>query len=569
MNLNFISRISMIIIVSFLMGCKNETPDTIIINAQIWTVDSLSPSFEALAIKDGLIYKLGTSEEIKAIANEKTEIIDAKGAFVMPGFIEGHGHFSGLGYSLKDLNFLKSKSWEDIVSQVAERAETIAPDEWIIGRGWHQEKWDSIPIVNVHNYPFHQKLSDISPNNPVVLYHASGHSLFANKKAMDLVGISKETSNPVGGEIVRNKDNEAIGVFEERAMRFFQDKYNEYLKGLDQKKLDSIWYYAIDLAQRECLSKGITSFQDAGSKFDELDKYESMAKLSKLDVRLWVMVRHSAEQMEGNLSKYKKVNVGNHFYTCNAIKSEVDGALGAFGAWLLQSYSDKPGFFGQNTTDIYDVKTIGEMAMKEGMQYCVHAIGDRANRVVLDIYEGLMKQNPDKTDLRWRIEHAQHLDTTDIPRFAKYGIIASMQGVHCTSDAPFVVKRLGEERARLGAYAWRSLLDNGVIIANGTDAPVEDVDPLKSYYASVSRKIESSGVAFFPEQKMTREEAIYSYTLGNARAAFEEKFKGSLSEGKVADIVIVSKNLITCEEQEILDAKVLYTIVDGKVKYKS
>ncbi|MBL0099705.1 MAG: amidohydrolase family protein [Saprospiraceae bacterium] len=278
---------------------------------------------------------------------------------------------------------------------------------------------------------------------------------------------------------------------------------------------------------------------------------------------------HSADDLEGKAGNYKKVNIGNHFYTCNAIKSEVDGALGAFGAWLLEPYNDKPNFKGQNTTDIYDVKRIADMAIQNKMQFCVHAIGDRANRVVLDIYEGVMSQHPELKDLRWRIEHAQHLSKDDIPRFAKNGIIASMQGIHCTSDAPFVVKRLGVDRSRIGAYAWRSLLDSGVVVANGTDAPVEDVDPIKSFYASVTRKREDSGFEFFPEQKMTRKEAIYSYTLGNAYAAFEEKIKGSLRPGKVADIVILSKDLINCSEEDILKTKVLYTITDGKVRFES
>lgn len=554
----------------FLVSCKDDDKaDLIIINANLYAVDTVYSGATAIAIKDGLILKVGSDEDIKLLAADETKTIDAQGQFLMPGFIEGHGHYSGLGYSLINLNFLTAKSWEEIVASVAKRAKEVKPGEWIIGRGWHQEKWDSIPKQNVYKYPFHYTLSEVSPDHPVILYHASGHSLYANKKAMDLVGISKETANPLGGEIVRNADGEAIGVFEERAMSLFADKYEAYMASLDQKQLDSIWYEAIRLAEQECLKKGITSFQDAGSKFDELDKYEKLALENKMQVRLWAMARHPAEELEGQVSKYKKVNVGNRFYTCNAIKSEVDGALGAFGAWLLESYSDKPGFKGQNTTDIYDVKRIADMAMANDMQFCVHAIGDRANRVVLDIYEGMMELHPEKTDLRWRIEHAQHLNPEDIPRFAKSKIIASMQGIHCTSDAPFVVKRLGTERSRLGAYAWRSLLDNGVVVANGTDAPVEDVDPIKSFYASVTRKREDTGLEFFTEQKMTRAEAIYSYTLGNAFAAFEDDFKGSIRIGKVADFVILSNDLIKCTDEEILQTKVLYTITDGKIRFSN
>jgi predicted amidohydrolase YtcJ len=562
-------RIMICIMLVFLMACQEKDfAELVILDAVIYTVDKNNPTAEAVAVKDGKIMEVGSAEDIRRYIGKNTEVIHAEGQFVMPGFIEGHGHFYGLGQSLINLNFLQSNSWEEIVDMVAERAKESEPGDWIIGRGWHQEKWDSIPVQNVLGYPYHYTLSDVSPENPVILFHASGHSLFANQKAMDIVGISSETPNPFGGEIVRDKQGEAVGVFEERAMYMVSMPYYEYLDELDEGKKKKKWHKTIELATDECIKKGVTSFQDAGSSFEQLSKYQRMAENGELNIRLWVMVRHSAEEMEDKLSKYKVVGAGKHFYTCRAIKSEVDGALGAFGAWLLQPYKDKPGFIGQNTTDVYEVKRIADLAMKHDMQLGVHAIGDRANRVVIDIYEGVMDQNPEKTDIRWRIEHAQHLDTTDIPRFAQRQIIASMQGIHCTSDAPFVERRLGRERAQYGSYPWRSLLDNGVIIANGTDAPVEDVDPIASFYASVTRKRIDNGFEFFPEQRMSREEAIYSYTLWNAFAAFEEDIKGSIEKGKLADLVILSRNLIECEDDEIPDTKVLYTILNGKVVHK-
>ena len=545
-----------------------EAPDLIITNGDVWTVDENQPKAEAVALLDGKILKIGTTEEIEAMKDEETREINADGAFVMPGWIEGHGHFSGLGKSLQNLNFLNSKNWDEIVKMVEEKAKTLQPGEWIEGRGWHQEKWDKIPDINYHGYPNHQTLSSVSPDNPVILYHASGHSLFANDLAMEISGISRETKNPVGGEIVKDGNGDPIGVFEERAMSLIYESFKEYEAGLSKEEVDQRWYDAIDLAEKECIQKGITSFQDAGSKFFEIDRYKTLAEDGNLDLRLWAMVRHSSEEMKGKLAGTKTVGAGNNFFTCNAIKSEVDGALGAFGAWLLEPYTDKPGFVGQNTTDIAEVKTIAEMAIAEDMQLCVHAIGDRANRVVVDIYEGMLSPVEDGNQKRWRIEHAQHLDPVDIPRFAKNGIIASMQGIHCTSDAPFVEKRLGNTRAKLGAYAWRSLLDNDVIIANGTDAPVEDVDPIPSFYASVTRKRIDNGMEFFTEQAMTRKEAIYSYTQGNAFAAFEEDIKGSITPGKVADLTIMSKNLIECSDDEILESEVLYTIIDGEVKYE-
>jgi len=561
-------KIFLIIVCLIQLGCNTtEAPDLIITNAQIWSKGGMLAEANTITIKNGEITAIGSVELAKS-AGSDSKVINANGAFVMPGFIEGHGHFSGLGKSLLNLNLLKTTSWEDILSMVDEKVKSTPKGQWIEGRGWHQEKWTSTPDENYHGYPTHKKLSEISQDHPLILYHASGHGLFANAKAMELAGISRETSNPVGGAIIRDDNGDAIGVFEERAMNLIYAAYKDYLDGLPTEIKDEKWNESIVLAQQESLKKGITSFQDAGSKIWEIERYTKMAKAGSLDIRLWAMVRQTSAEMEAELAKIKVVDAGAGFFTCNAIKSEVDGALGAFGAWLLKPYDDKKGFHGQNTTDILEVKKIAQQALDNDMQYCVHAIGDRANRVVVDLYENMLSSIPKGKDRRWRIEHAQHLSPADIPRFKSNGIIASMQGIHCTSDAPFVVSRLGEKRSKEGAYAWRSLLDAGVTIANGTDAPVEDVDPLPSLYASVTRKRADSGMEFFGEQSMTREEALTSYTHANAYAAFEEKNKGTLEVGKYADIVILDTNLLTCKAEDMLDAKVLYTIVDGEVKYE-
>jgi hypothetical protein len=555
-----------------LPGCKSETSSTesadlILYNAQIYTVNDVMPNAEALAIRNGDIQAIGDSAAVFQYRQENTQLIDLEGQFVMPGFIEGHGHFSGLGGSLMNLNFLKSKSWDEIVAMVAEKVKTAEPGEWITGRGWHQEKW-IVPIdEHVHGYPYHDKLSEVSPDNPVLLRHASGHSLFANAKAMEIAGVSLETPNPSGGEIVRDSRGNAIGVFEERAMNIIGQAYQEYLSTLSEAQRRNQWLRGIALAQEECLRKGITSFQDAGSRFYEIESYKELADADSLDLRLWVMLRHPYEEMKGNLEGLPVIDYGDGYFTCRAIKSEVDGALGAFGAWLLSSYDDKADFVGQNTTKLETVSNIADLCLEHDMQLCVHAIGDRANREVLNIFEEKFEAHPEKEDLRWRIEHAQHLDPADIPRFSELGVIAAMQGIHCTSDAPFVVKRLGEQRAREGAYPWRSLLDAGAVVGNGTDAPVEDVDPIESFYATVTRKRVDTGFEFFPEQAMTRAEAIRSYTLSNAYAAFEEDHKGSLEVGKYADLVVLSNNLLECPEEEIMNTEILLTMVDGKIKY--
>jgi len=543
------------------------TADLILLNGNIITLNEKQPKAEAIAIGNGRIQYIGTAAEAEKFAGGNTKKIDLKGSTAIPGFIEGHGHFSGLGYSLIRLNLMKTKNWDEIVAMVAEKVKDAQPGEWIDGRGWHQEKWDKPLKRDVEGYPFHDDLSAISPDNPVLLRHASGHSAYANAKAMELAGITTETPAPTGGHIVRDASGAAIGAFEERAMDALYAAYEEYRSGLSEEEKLAEWYEAVEVAQRECLAKGITSFQDAGASFEEIERYTQLAKDGKFDLRLWAMLRLPYEEMKGILSGFPILDAGDGFFTCRAIKSQVDGALGARGAWLLEPYHDKPGFLGQNTTTIKEVTNVADLAIQHNMQLCVHAIGDRANREVLDIFRQAFEKNPNKKDLRWRIEHAQHVDVEDIPRFKELGVIASMQGIHCTSDAPFVEKRLGEHRAKHEAYPWRSFIDAGALVTNGTDAPVEDVDPIESYYASVTRKRADTGMEFFPEQSMTRIEALYSYTLNCAFAAFQERVKGSLEVGKMGDVTVLSKDILTVADGEIMDMEILYTIVNGEVKY--
>ena len=549
------------------LSACTEAPkaDMIILNGVVATMDPQQPKAEAIAVLKGRIMEVGDNASIKALTGPKTQTIDAKGQFVMPGFIEGHGHFSMLGKNKVDLDFLKATSWQEIVDQVVAKAATLPPGEWIIGRGWHQEKWLESLEHQHGGYPYHDDLSALTPDHPVLLKHASGHSSFANTKAMESAGINIETPDPAGGAIIRDNNGKIVGVFEENAQDAIQKAHLDFQNLKNEADLLAAWHHTIELAQEECLQKGITSFQDAGSTFSEIELYKKMAEANQLRMRLWVMVRHSYKEMKNRLDDFPMLNIGNHFFTCRAIKTEVDGALGSFGAWLLAPYDDKDNFIGQNTTEISEIQNIASLAKRKEMQLCVHAIGDRANREVLNIMEANTRG---KADHRWRIEHAQHLHPSDIPRFSELGVIASIQGIHCTSDAPFVVKRLGVDRSSKGAYAWRSLLDSGARIANGTDAPVEDVDPLLSFYASVTRKRADSGMEFFTEQKMTRQEALHSYTLGNAYAGFEEQEKGSLEKNKLADIVILSNNLLECADEEILTTKVLYTIVDGKIRFQ-
>lgn len=557
-------------IIILFISCQKQLPaDLIVTGARIYTANKDSSWAEAIAVREGRFVYVGDSIGVLDFKGDKTELFHAGGRFIMPGFIEGHGHFAGLGGSLINLNFIKSKSWDEIVAMVAEKVKTAKPGDWIIGRGWHQEKWTQPLFASVHGYPLHDALSAVSPDNPVMLGHASGHGLIANSKAMELAGITKETPDPKGGAIVRDAEGSPIGVFEETAQSIIRQAYNIYLKSLPPDQLEKIWHDGIFLAQEECLKNGVTSFQDAGSSFEEMDWYKILAEENKLKIRLWAMLRQSSTEMSGDaLNRFPWIGLGDNHFTLRAVKSAVDGALGSYGAWLLAPYSDREDvFYGQNTTEISEVNATAQLCLDHGLQLCVHAIGDRANREVLDLMKSTFDAHPDKKDLRWRIEHSQHLDTADIPRFSQLGVIAAMQGIHCTSDAPFVGKRLGEFRSRTGAYVWQSLLRSGAVVTNGTDTPVEDVNPLASFYASVTRRRADNGLIFFPEQAMTRHQAIHSYTLAAAYSAFEDDIKGSISQNKLADFILLSDDLIHCPDSSILTTEVLKTWVGGQLLY--
>jgi predicted amidohydrolase YtcJ len=323
----------------------------------------------------------------------------------------------------------------------------------------------------------------------------------------------------------------------------------------------------VRLAGQEALAKGVTSFHDAGSSFETIDFLKQQADADELPIRLYVMVRgESNEELDEKLPAYRMIGYGNGFLTVRSIKRQVDGALGSHGAWLLDPYLDMPESTGLVLEPIDDISGTAEVAMKYGFQVNTHAIGDRGNQEILNVYEATFKKHPNQQDLRWRIEHAQHLHPDDIPRFADLGVIPSMQGVHASSDGPWILKRLGPERAESGAYMWRKLWDLGAVVTNGTDVPVEDIDPIASFYSTVSR-LTLDGSPFYPEQRLTRAEALQSYTLNNAYAAFEEGTKGSLVPGKLADIVVLSQDLMTIPEEEIPNTKVVYTILGGKVVY--
>jgi hypothetical protein len=552
----------------FMSGCgpKVEPADMVLHNGKIVTVDPGKPEARAIAIRGDVIAAVGTEEEIGPYIGPSTNVIDLAGMLAVPGLIDGHGHFTSLGEAKMELDLTRAANWDDIVAMVDEAAKKARPGEYILGRGWHQEKWDKKPSPNVEGFPIHDSLSKVSPNNPVLLTHASGHATYANAKAMELAGITRKTPSPRGGEIMHDAKGNLIGVFRENAQGLVHKALAEARKKRTPDEVQADERKVVQLAVEECLSKGVTTFYDAGQPFETIELYKKLADEGKLGLRLWVMIGEGNKSLAQNLQKYRIIDYGNRHLTVRAIKRFMDGALGSRTAWFLEPYTDLPTSTGINVDTVEDIAETARLAIENDLQLCTHAIGDRANREVLNIYEAAFKAHPDKKDLRWRIEHAQHLNAADIPRFGALGVIASMQAVHCTSDGPYVVARLGAKRAEEGAYVWQKLMKSGAIIANGTDVPVEDVNPIPNFYAAVTRKLKD-GSGFYTDQRMSREEALKSYTWNAAYSGFEEKSKGSLTPGKLADITVLSKDILTVPEDEILTTVVKYTIVGGKVMY--
>ncbi len=551
-----------VILLAVLTACApqvdEEQADLVLTGGRVVTVDEAGTEAEAVAVRGAEILAVGTIEEIAEYIGDDTEVVELNGRLAVPGFIEGHGHFLGLGNALSVLDLTTADTWQDIVDQVAIAVTEAEPGQWVHGRGWHQEKWANVPEGAVEGNPIHDALSAVSPENPVRLGHASGHASFVNAKAMEMSEINRSSENPFGGEIVRKASGEPTGLLRETAQRLVKVDSQPEESAVDPRRR------LVELAGAEALENGVTSFHDAGVSFDDIAFFQQLEQEGALPIRLYPMVRYASnEEMAEKLPSLRSEAEGNDFLAVRSIKRQIDGALGAHGAWLLEPYEDMDSK-GLNLESTEDVWRTAEIALEFGFQVNTHAIGDRANREVLDIYESVFGDRP--RDMRWRIEHAQHLHPDDVPRFAELGVLASMQGVHCISDAPWVFKRLGAERAENGAYLWRALIDAGVRINNGTDVPVENIDPIQSFYASVGR-FANDGSVFFGDQAMTRMEALRSYTINNAYAAFEEDLKGSIEVGKLADIVVLSGDILELPVEELPAVVVDVTVLGGKVAF--
>lgn len=558
------------LLTAIVVSCSpSKSPaDMVILGGKIYTVNDAQPVVEAVVVRGEKIEFAGAEAEARTWIGDSTQVIDLKGKTMIPGLIEGHGHFMGVGYNELDLDLMNTTSYDEIIAKVKEAASKAQPGQWILGRGWHQDKWDVKPADMVKGFPVHDRLSEVSPNNPVFLNHASGHMSLANAKAMELAGVNQLSVESLvkvddaGGEVIRDKNGNPTGLFNENA----EDLIWRVVPKSDEVRSRQ----AFELAVKACHKNGITSFHDAGIGREVIELFKTMKNEGKLGVRIYAMVTGWDRDLVHEWLKKGPEIDPTHLLTIRSIKLNCDGALGSRGAWLLEPYTDRKDFYGMATLSMDTVLATSRKALKSGFQVCAHAIGDRANREILDRYQTAFSENPTVTDHRFRIEHAQHLNPSDIPRFAQLNVIPAMQAIHMSSDRPWAIDRLGEKRIVEGAYMWQTLLKSGVKIVNGTDAPVEPLNPLPSFYASVTRmtlKGQPEG-GYEPNEKMTREQALRSYTLDAAYGAFEEKIKGSIEVGKLADFTILSKDIMTVPANEILTTEVSITIVGGKVVYE-
>ncbi len=550
---------ALILAATALISCQSQTesPDTIVLG-QLVTMDPQQPQVSAVAISNGRFSFVGARDAALALRGRDTRVIDLANATAYPGLIDAHVHVAGIGSAQRSVDLTGASSFSELINRVAARASTLRAGVVVQGRGWHQSKWLNPPAGHVEGFPTHHALSEAVPNHPVVLEHANGHSALLNQRAMEQLGIDADTITPQGGVIVM-LDGQPTGLLHETAIDLAAP-----LQTYDLQTAEEL----VELAQQHLLSEGITTAHDAGASQVDLEAQWGMARRGDLDMRLYSMV-YAAD--EGALNEWlvrgPVINVGDSKLTVRSIKVQADGALGSRTAWLHAPYTDAPNTSGVLTYDLDALSQLIRDSREDNWQINVHAIGDRANSEVLAVFAPFTATAGDH---RFRIEHAQHLRLGDVPLFAEQGVIASMQPIHLSSDRPWAIDRLGQLRIKQGAYLWRDLLDEGVVVTSGTDAPVEPVNPIANFYAAVTRKTLKGlpEAGFEPAQKLTRMEALTAMTLAAAYAAFEERDKGSIEVGKLADLTVLNQDLISVPEAEILDTRVLMTMVGGEVVYE-
>lgn len=545
-----------LLLLALLGNAIAEPPDVVFVGGKIRTLDAQTPEATALAVHGGRIVAVGGDDEVRALVGPTTEIVDLAGGFVVPGLIDAHGHMSGLGsLALGRVDLAGTRSLDDVIAMIADKAAKTPAGKWVLGGRWDHESWPGKQL------PTHAPLSAHTADNPVWVTRVDGHAGLANAAALRRAGITKDTPNPPGGEILRDEHGEPTGVLVDNAMQLVTAKIDTPVAGPRELIL---------AAQERCLAAGLTGVHDAGIGVAELEAYKALAAEGKLKIRVYAML--SAQVAPFYIKDHPPL-VGERL-TVRAVKLYADGALGSRGAWLLKPYSDRPTgddgkpYTGLSLTPPTQIEALTRLCLKHGYQVCTHAIGDRANREVLNAYEAALHDISEGRARRLRIEHAQILDPADIPRFAKLGVIASMQPTHCTSDMRWVADRLGPDRL-VGAYAWNTLQRSGARLAGGSDFPVESENPLLGIYAAITRQDLDGNppTGWRAGECLTRAQALRLFTDDAAYAAFEERDRGTLTVGKLADFVVLDRDLLICPPSDVPRTRVLRTVIGGETVY--
>lgn len=538
------------------VGCGNEPPASLIIhNGRVHTADTSNPEASAIAVRGERIAMVGTDEDVLRLRGETTRVVDAGGGAVVPGLHDAHGHMAGLGERLEILDLRGTATYEDVIERIRERAGATAAGEWIVGRGWDQNDWPGA------RWPGHVPLSAVSPDHPVYVTRVDGHAGLANARAMAVAGVTRDTRDPPGGRILRDGSGAPTGVFVDAAQDLVRSRIPAPGPAAIERRLL--------LADAEARRLGLTTVHDAGISRVEVEIYKRLIDAGRLKTRIYGMLSGGDGDLAATLEGGPLVDYANHRLAARAVKLYADGALGSRGAALLQPYADEPGSSGLLRAAPEALHASVAAIVRAGFQPAVHAIGDRANRITLDVFERIQQEVPGSRQLRMRLEHAQILDPRDIPRFPNLNVVASMQPTHATSDMPWVAARIGERRMQ-GAYVWRRLLDAGATIAAGSDFPVEDANPLRGFYAAVTRQ-DSSGAppgGWMPHERMTRDQALRAFTLDAAYAAHSEEIVGSLQAGKLADLVVLSNDIMNVAPAGILATEVRLTVVNGEIVFE-
>ena len=545
-----------------LLGCIGTRPrvsgrppaDLIVLPARVYTSDTTQPTAEAFAVRGARIVFVGTRSDALRYRGPATSVLELPDRTVLAGLADAHAHLVGLGLALRTVDLVGATSYDEVIRRVVATARETPTGTWIRGRGWDQNRWAD------KRFPEHDALSRAVPDRPVLLTRIDGHAVLANALAMSAAGVSAATPDPSGGRIERKPGSrEPAGVFVDNA----QALITRVVPPLSDQEIESV----LVAATTEATRWGLVSVHDAGESERVLQVLQRLAKAGRLPIRVYAMVADDSASLAAAFARGPISAAFDGHLWIRTIKLYADGALGSRGGALLAPYSDDPGNTGLLVTSPAHLQDIAVRALRAGFQVAIHAIGDRGNRTALDAYEAALKAVP-KRDHRFRIEHAQVLSPEDIPRFAQLGVLPSMQATHQTSDMPWVESRLGPDRVE-GAYAWRSLLATGVIIPNGTDFPVERVNPLLTFHAAVTRQDTANNPpgGWYPEQRMTREEALASMTRWAAHAGFQDSDMGSLRVGKYADFTVLDRDIMTAKPEEILRAQVVATYVGGRAVY--